>query len=383
MASGAAAAMLEQFNATIDKLYGAAAGACAWPDALVAVENLTGSAGAVIDLVPKSAAATGKTLAGSFSEENCAEYCANYQSICPRIRFAMANPLAGTQSDYLFMTEATMDRDPVYEWFGKHALRYYIGSQVAHTPNYFAFLSLQRTRRQGHAQSEDVALFEMLKPHLVRAASLADQLGTLRAQQRFTSSMLEALPQAVFALDRAARVLFANTAASRLLLSSDGIRVEAGRLMTAALAEQVSLDAMIQGALKPLSDVQSGWTRASRLSGGLPYAVFIAPLTGAGDELTAANAKVLVMVYDTAENRSADTQMLTDVYGLTDAEARLAGALSCGHSIQSAAALLGVRPATARSQLKAVFRKMRVSRQQDLVRLLASLSSLARSNHDR
>lgn len=369
--------MLEQFNATIDKVYAAAAGACPWPAALVAVEDLTGSAGAVIDLVPKSQALPRKTLSGSFSEENCAEYSGNYQSICPRIRFAVEHPGSEVHSDYLFMTEASMDRDPVYEWFGKHGLRYYLASAVADTPNYLVYMSLQRTRRQGHAQSRDVALFELLKPHLARAASLADQLGTLRAHQRFSSSMLEALPQAVFALDSQGMLLFANATGRRLLCACDGLRVEAGRLRTAAGSEQQSLDAMIQSAVAPPGSGTSGWTRASRAKGGLPYAVFVAPLTVAEDELTAANAKVLVMVHDTAVTRAADLQMLTSVYGLTNAEARVAGALSSGHSIDSAAALLGVRPATARTQLKAIFRKMQVSRQQDLVRLLASLSALA------
>jgi DNA-binding CsgD family transcriptional regulator len=65
--------------------------------------------------------------------------------------------------------------------------------------------------------------------------------------------------------------------------------------------------------------------------------------------------------------------MLGGVYGLTEAEARLASALSAGHSIESAAANLGVQVTTARSQLKSVFRKVGVNRQQDLTRILASL----------
>jgi DNA-binding CsgD family transcriptional regulator len=68
---------------------------------------------------------------------------------------------------------------------------------------------------------------------------------------------------------------------------------------------------------------------------------------------------------------------------LTNAEARLASALSVGHSLESASALLGIRTATARTELKAVFHKTGVSRQQDLVRLLTSLSSISALNGDR
>jgi DNA-binding CsgD family transcriptional regulator len=44
--------------------------------------------------------------------------------------------------------------------------------------------------------------------------------------------------------------------------------------------------------------------------------------------------------------------------------------------VESAAALLGVQQATIRSELKSIFRKLGVSRQQDLVRVLTSLAMM-------
>ena len=88
-------------------------------------------------------------------------------------------------------------------------------------------------------------------------------------------------------------------------------------------------------------------------------------------------ARVLVLVHDSSDHRCADVPMLKSIYGLTEMEARLASALSGGHSVQSAAALLNIQQATARSHLKHVFRKLGVNRQQDLVRLLTSLSDIA------
>lgn len=107
--------MLEQFSATVEKIYSAAAGTLAWREALLAIEDLTGSAGAVIDLVPKVDGGPRKTLAGSFTEENCADYARDYQPICPRIRHALEHADTQTQFDYQFMTESDMDRDPVYQ----------------------------------------------------------------------------------------------------------------------------------------------------------------------------------------------------------------------------------------------------------------------------
>ncbi len=86
---------------------------------------------------------------------------------------------------------------------------------------------------------------------------------------------------------------------------------------------------------------------------------------------------MLVVIHDLMKLRSIDPQMLIRLYGLTDTEARLASAIAAAHSLESAAACLHMQVATARSHLKAVFAKVGVHRQQDLVRLLTSLSTIS------
>jgi DNA-binding CsgD family transcriptional regulator len=73
-----------------------------------------------------------------------------------------------------------------------------------------------------------------------------------------------------------------------------------------------------------------------------------------------------------------DEQALRDLYGLTATEARVAVQLAAGHSIQSAASVLHLSPETLRFHLKAIFRKLAVSRQQDLVRILTEIGLVVR-----
>lgn len=368
--------MLEKFSATVGKLYAAAASDLSWRDALVAIEDLTGSTGAVIDLVPSSPYLPRMTFAGSFSEENCLEYARDYQAICPRIRYAMNHPDADIQFDYLFMNETEMDRDPVYEWFGKEGLRYHLGATVAKTPAYRTFWSLQRSKRQGHAQSHDVQLFNLLRPHVERATSLAHQLGALHSLERLGTSILEALPKAVFALSANGRVVYLNGAALELVEKGDGLRIEGALLRTRCSADQARLDQLIHVSAHEDGITPSGWTKASRASGAPAYAVFVAPLRVEDELLQAMAASTLVIVHDPTSRVTPDPGMLSGIYGLTDTEARLASAIAGGHSLESAAVVLNIRTATARSHLKAVFAKLRLNRQQDLVRLLASLSTM-------
>lgn len=366
--------MEDQFSAAIGKIYAAAADSSLWPDALRSIETLTGSAGAVIDLVPRNESIPRYTIAGSFGLEECAIYARDYMPVCRRIRYGLDHP-DGTQFDYMFMTEAEMDRDPVYDWFAGYGLRYYIGSWAGRTPNYDATFSVQRSRGQGHAKADDVALFERLKPHAMRALAIADQLATLHSRERLGSRIIEALPQAVLALDAGGRVVQANAAALKLLARGDGLAVANGHLQPTRPAERALLDRLVKEAANEIA-AGTGWAKASRASGAAPYALFVAPLPGGDESLLAAGAAVLVIVHDPATRNSPDPQALTSVYGLTETEARLACAIASGHSLETAAASLTMGLGTARFHLKHVFAKLGVNRQQDLVRLLTSLSSL-------
>ena len=366
--------MLDEFSATIDKIYAAAADPALWEEALRGLESLTGSTGAVLNLVPTKPGEQPIALAGSFSRADCSDYATNYMWRCPRIAFAAKNPDIPIHFDQMILSEREMDRDATYEWYGKHGLRYYVAGWSGESATHRAYMSLQRSRRQGHISPDEVEQFRLILPHVARAYALASNLGTLRSYRRFSAAMLEALPQAVFALDSSGRLLFANGAGIAMLAAHDGLSDEAGRLRTAAASEQAMLDELLRSAIAPLHGGSNGWVRVSRPSGRLPLAVYVGPLNVADEELNAAQAKVLVMAHDTCEQRAADPVMLTSLYDLTDTESRLASALSAGHSIDSAAKLLGMQPATARTHLKKIFHKVGVNRQQDLVRLLAALS---------
>jgi pimeloyl-ACP methyl ester carboxylesterase/DNA-binding CsgD family transcriptional regulator len=68
---------------------------------------------------------------------------------------------------------------------------------------------------------------------------------------------------------------------------------------------------------------------------------------------------------------------LRESFGLTPAETRLAARLRDGLTLKDAAAELGVAVNTVRNQLRAIFDKLGLSRQSDLIRALTQLTALA------
>ena len=367
--------MLEQFSATIEMIYAAAVDPTLWQAALRAIEDYTGSTGAVLNLVPKSAAALPVCLAGSFSDDDCAEYAANYMWRCPRIAFAQMHPDVPVHWDHLILTEYEMDRDATYEWYGSHGLRYYVAGWIGGTETHHAYMSLQRSRRQGHVEPENVEQFKLVLKHMAQALALAVRLGTLDQQCRFDLALIDAMPQAVFALDRAGKVVMTNAKADRLLSEGDALVAFDGKLQCRIGSNHARFDSAVAAALDAdTSESKGGWVRIERSSSRRALMALVAPLISSESPFGAIEPKALVIIGDAADALAVDEQALHDLFSLTQAEARLACALSAGHSIESAAALFEVQSATIRSELKSVFRKTGVNRQQDLVRLITSLS---------
>lgn len=369
--------MLERFSATIDKIYAAAADGALWEEALREIEDYTGSTGAVLNLVPKHEAAHPLCLSGSFSRDDCAEYAANYMWRCPRIAFAQKNPDIPIHWDRLILSEREMDRDATYEWYGSHGLRYYVAGWSGQSRNHRAYMSLQRSRRQGHIEPRQIDEFKLIVGHVERALALAIKLGTFEEQSRLGLRLLEFLPHAVLALDGQGQVLLANERAQQLLTEGDALVAFDGRLQCRVPCGQARFDELVKSALTADSRaMQGGWAQLRRASGRKPYVALISRFEPTENLFSSCHPVVLVVVSDPQNANSPDETALHDMFGLTHAEARLSRALSAGHSIESAATLLGIQVTTARSELKSVFRKLGVNRQQDLVRLLTTLSSV-------
>lgn len=369
--------MLDQFSATVQKIYAAAADASLWEEALRAIEDYTGSTGAVLNLVPTQPTAVPFVLAGSFSRADCTEYAQHYMWRCPRIAFGQSHPDIAIHFDRMILSESEMDRDATYEWYGKHGLRYYVAGWAGESGTHRAYMSLQRSRRQGHVEPEQVEQFALLLKHVAQACAFAVRLGTLEQQGHFNLSLLDRVPHAAFVLGRSGNVVLTNAKADRLLDRGDGLLVVAGELQCRLSSQQPMLNRLIAQALgsDPLQP-RGGWVSIHRSSGLRPYAALLASLDSPDDPFSAFAPKLLVIVVDPDATGVPDQHALRELFGLTDAEARVATALSAGHSLESAAASLNVQIATARSQLKAVFTKLGVNRQQDLVRLLASLTPM-------
>jgi len=89
------------------------------------------------------------------------------------------------------------------------------------------------------------------------------------------------------------------------------------------------------------------------------------------------HACVLGVLVDRSASPTLEPNMLQDLFGLTDAESRVAEAYLRVDSVKEVAGLLGVSSNTIKTHLAAVYLKTGCTRQAQLVRLLMALSEIS------
>lgn len=279
----------------------------------------------------------------------------------------------GVATDFEVMSPEEIARHPYYqEFMGGHGFQWFAGVMMDSGDDQWV-VAIQRLREQGPFSSREVSELATLSRQLGGAAATARAFGFARidaAMQAF-----EVSDTAVVMLDRMSDVVRANAAAERIL--NGDLRIERRRIVSSDPDVTAALDRALHGLI---------WNRskAALLSpvrlprqGRRPVLAYPVRLPAVSADIFTACQAILVLV-DPEKRSGPPEAALRDGFGLTGAEARLAMRLASGESLETAADALGVSKETARVQLKAIFAKLDVHRQGEMVALLARLLGPAR-----
>jgi DNA-binding CsgD family transcriptional regulator len=181
---------------------------------------------------------------------------------------------------------------------------------------------------------------------------------------------LDQLAAGVIVTDGGAGVVEMNRAGEAIVRLEDGLLIRNYRLCARRVFETTKVTKLIAGATaegKPR--VAAGRMLIGRRDSLPAYVLTVAPLrTGL---LVDQRRLAMVVVVDPV--RHAPSEMdLSEFFGLSPAEARVAAALLTGKTLAEIAASSGIRITTVRTQLASILRKVGAERQADLVRILSS-----------
>jgi DNA-binding CsgD family transcriptional regulator len=349
----------------IDSIYEAAAVPTLWPDVLGRIsDRVEGNGGVLV------AARTGYDhLISSSDLADVVHKFMNdgWAARDPRLPRALAVDHPGFINDGDLFTDEEIETNEVYaDFFRPHGIGYMAGTMIPNPSGDFIAVVFERHQDNGPVPRETVAFLDTLRPHLARASMLAFRIGFERARAQAEVLQAMGLPAAV--LRQGGRVLAANALFEDLVpaVAQDRLHrialtnCSADALLASALAQHRAGGPMIGPASIPLP----------AQDGRLPMIVHLIPVHGAAHDIFSQSAMLLLI---TPVDRAAvpTAEVLQGLFDLTPAEARVAKGIGLAQSVDMLAASQGVSRETVRSQLKQVLAKTGLSRQVELVSLLA------------
>lgn len=238
-------------------------------------------------------------------------------------------------------------------------------------------LSIQRPEARGQFSRRDLEIAAYYHPHLIRAFNLSQKLAIDRALDQGLASVFDRSAQGLYLLDETGRILRANPAGEALLAQDCGLSAFGGRLVACNAGIARQLRAMISGSAEVDPERRSAGSMAiPRPDGARPLSLTVAPLRVESGPVFLSRLCVLVCVTDPDAALSLSERRLSQLFGLTQAERRLALALFEGATLREAAAKLCISVNTASVQLSRIFEKTGVNRQSALMTLLARSAGL-------
>lgn len=284
----------------------------------------------------------------------------------PVLPRASAVNYSGFLSDSDLLSEEEIATNEVYRTFyRKHGLGYRAGTNIPIPNGDTIAIVIPRHHDKGPVPREAITFLDGLRPHLARSSLAANRLGFELARAQADALRALGLPGAV--LRGSGRVVAANSLFEALMPSLFQDRIQRVTVLDTAA------DALLAEALRTVSLAHGRIVKSipiAAASDRVPMVLHVLPVRGSAHDVFL-QATVLLVVTPVDRAAVPMAEVLQGLFDLTPAEARVARGVAQAETLDALAAETGVNRETVRSQLKAVLSKTGVSRQQELISLLA------------
>ncbi|GGF88835.1 transcriptional regulator [Azorhizobium oxalatiphilum] len=354
----------DQAVTLVGRIYEAAAVPDLWPDVLDTIARNVNAAGACL-FTPGGTAA--RWIASPAFAEDVSRFIAegwlDRDGFNDRLE---ASGRTGFVGDLDLFHAEELAREPVYaEWLYPRGFGWGASTLMRLPHERTVFMNVERHYGAGPVQGEDMRILEGLHPHLARASMISTHLTLERAKAASSALQIISLPAAL--VRPHGRLESANTLFEALM--PQVVRAcDPAVILANGQAQAALMDALAR------IEAGVGVGRAIPLPpqpGGEAHVFHVLPVRGAArDVFTACVA--LILATPVVARPVLPPELLVQLFDLTPAEARVAHRIASGATVEATAEVLGVSRETVRSQLKAALAKLGLTRQAELVGLLAA-----------
>ncbi len=308
----------------------------------------------------------------TFGEDCLRAFDTHYQHISPIQKQVMETPAGKTFWRVRDCGDKDFVKTEYYQDFARKEGVYDIANvKLCRRQDLDAMISFTRPKTNPFTE-DDLTALDLLVPHLQSAFQIYLTLSDVKANNFYFKEVVGKSPRGVMFLNREAKVVYCNEAAEKMLIERDGLELDRNRCLVARHTHDA------RELRKTLSRVfetntmssSGGYLKISRPSGKRSLQVHISPLPEQNFAGYSPEKVALAFIFDPEQRFETVETLLQQMYGLTPAEARLAGLLAKGISLNEAAEMLNVRSSTIRTHMKHIFSKTDTKRQGELVTLI-------------
>lgn len=234
--------------------------------------------------------------------------------------------------------------------------------------------ALQRKQSTGAWTDEEVEILTELSPHLQRAMHIHKEFTRLRLREQALRAGLDKLLMGLILFDDMLQPVYCNPVAESILDYHPAISLRNDRLCA---HKPEDTEVLHKGLLRAIQTASDDGNRHTALglkhpdtSTPLPLIVMPIGESNLGLSPDEGLAHAAVMFSDPDRNQPIVPEALRTAYGLTLTEAQVAIAMTNGLNIDDITAMHGTKQSTVKSQVLSVYRKLGISRQAELVKIL-------------
>lgn len=225
-------------------------------------------------------------------------------------------------------------------------------------------------------RSAQIDVIKHLLPHIRQFVSVRQVLVEARALAGSLAELLDTTPVGAIYLDRRGRIVEMNDPARNLLLQGAGLHDMDGVLGAWLPKDDASLQRLLAQALPPFgSQAVSGSTTVGRSTDRPALLVHVVPIGNRQVDFRTRAIAAVVLVVDPQMPPRPDAPLVAAALGLTAAETQVAIMLAVGRTARGIALATGRKESSIRDRIRRIHRKLGISRQADLIRMVLSISN--------
>ena len=249
---------------------------------------------------------------------------------------------------------------------------YGMGGKIHIKNNLESFLGLNRDKKRQGFEDEYLDALRSFTPHIQKALLINQKTQHDNLKHNLLSDALNQINSPLLLVNKNGGILFINSQAEQLIELRTDISIKNNHLALSSPLDHKKLGKLIHQATGKDNSIRQGRAMCfTDSTSNSSISILVSPINPQIVHIdTQSNENILLALSTHQDQKSLSVELLTGLYNLTPAEARLTANLCQGLSLDEISEKLELSKNTLKSQLRSTFAKTGVSRQAELMRLI-------------